>query len=120
MGYQHQRCDFRKIFKVTKPQLKWFIESINNLIWGSENKFFLRNGKEERGTTNLRKLRAHSEWVLRCVVQPTSDYQSMFTFSQAKISRAASISKNAKKVSHETKLLGMAFLHYSDKKQGHS
>lgn len=37
-----ENVDSNKILQVKKPQLNWFIESINDLIQGSENRFFLR------------------------------------------------------------------------------
>ena len=45
----------RKILRVTKHQLKWFIDSLSDLVQGLERKFFLKNGNDGNGASKLTK-----------------------------------------------------------------
>ena len=47
--------DFRKIVKVAKIQLEWFLEAIANLVKEPEWKFFLENRNERRESAMLTK-----------------------------------------------------------------
>lgn len=64
--------EVRKAIQLSKSQLLWMVEQIEDLLNGSSIRFFLREWREDLGTIRISKLKTKAGWNLRCVVWPTS------------------------------------------------